>query len=53
METTQETVNSILRAIFDMYPVESFKWVEEYLDYIHKDDTYDYVCENASGRCDR
>ena len=37
---------------YEQHPDIVIKWIES-LDYIHKDEAYDYICENAEGRCDR
>jgi hypothetical protein len=54
-ETTKEIRDAVLNFLDNthtIYPDIVTEWIES-LDYIHKDEAYDYVCENAEGRCDR
>lgn len=47
METTQDIINYLLGILFDAYPDEVTKWIEE-LGYVYNEDIHDYLQENRN-----
>ena len=48
----QEFVNNRLNEMLEYNYQAVINWIED-MDYIYKDEAYDYISENAEGRGDR